>query len=32
MNFTPCYQAGRGARALEARPAAWSNVNGPMTR
>ncbi len=32
MNFTPCYQAGRGARALAVRAAAWSNVNGPTTR
>ena len=32
MNFTPCYQAGRGERAPLARPTAWSNVNGPTTR
>ena len=32
MNFTPCYQAGRGAHALVARATAWSNVNGPRTR
>ena len=32
MNFTPCYQAGRGARTLEVSRVAWTNVNGLAPR
>ncbi len=32
MNFTPCYQAGRDARATTAGATAWTDVNGLATR